>query len=219
MDEVKRRQSKRLFLTGLLAILLLVLPTHLVSARSTDGLLARIEKKYRSIKTLTADFTQVSKGLSASDGASGGVVYFKRPGRIRWSYKGDITDEIIGDRKVLWFYQPDLNQAFKSRGARPGIATDFLSGMVNIRKYFSVEAAPRKAGLISIRLKPREYQPGVKSLVLEVDGKTLLVRGFTLVDHYGNTTRVSFTRIRVNPPVKDGVFRFTPPPGTVIIEK
>jgi outer membrane lipoprotein carrier protein len=153
------------------------------------------------------------------DGASGGKVYFKRPGLISWSYRGTITDEIIGDGKVLWFYQPDLNQAFKSMGASPGISTDFLSGMMNIRKDFKIEAGPLKGALVSLGLEPRAYHPQIKSLVLEVDKKTLLVRKFILKDHYGNTTEVTFANIKVNPHVEDGLFSFTPPEGTVIIEK
>ncbi len=205
-----------LLLAGILALMLLPVPP----GKAATGLVQRLEKKYRSINTLTARFTQVSKGLSAMDGASGGMVYFKRPGRIRWSYRGDITDEIIGDGKVLWFYQPDLNQAFKSSETNPGISTDFLSGMMNISKYFRAQkGAKSKKGLVSIRLEPRQYHPQIKTLVLEVNPETLLVKRFVLTDHYGNTTTVTFSDIKVNPPIDDGIFSFSPPEGTVIIER
>ena len=221
MKEYKRKRAA--FVTGFITIFFIALFVGGVGAAGgsgkAEGLVKRLEERYRSIKTLAADFKQVSKGLSSMDGASGGKVYFKRPGRIRWSYKGDITDEIIGDGKVIWFYQPDLNQVFKSRETDPGISTDFLSGMMNIRKYFRASEDGKKKGLVSIRLEPREYHPQIKTLVLLVDGKTLLVRSFVLTDHYGNTTTVTFSRIRVNPPIDDEMFAFTPPPGTVIIER
>jgi len=219
----KYNSIRAAFLTGFMALFILAIFVGGASATGgsgkASGLVKRLEERYRSIKTLTADFRQVSKGLSSMDGASGGKVYFKRPGRIRWSYKGDITDEIIGDGKVIWFYQPDLNQVFKSRETDPGISTDFLSGMMNIRKYFRASEDGKKKGLVSIRLEPREYHPQIKALVLLVDGKTLLVKSFVLTDHYGNTTTVTFSKIRVNPPIDDEMFTFTPPQGTVIIEK
>ncbi len=218
----KNNKIRAASLTGFITFFILAIFVGGASAgggTKASGLVKRLEERYRSIKTLTADFKQVSKGLSSMDGASGGKVYFKRPGRIRWSYKGEITDEIIGDGKVIWFYQPDLNQVFKSRETEPGISTDFLSGMMNIRKYFRASEEGKKKGLVSIRLEPREYHPQIKTLVLLVDGKTLLVKSFVLTDHYGNTTTVTFSNIKVNPPIDDEMFSFSPPQGTVIIEK
>lgn len=185
---------------------------------ANSGVVGRLESRYKSISTLRADFTQVSKGLSAVDASSGGSVYFKKPARIKWSYKGAIEDEIIGDGHVLWFYQPDLNQAFKSSGKSPEISTDFLSGMGSIRKHFRATVGAIKAGRITIELEPRQYHQQIKTLTLQVVKKTFLVDQFTLVDHYGNTTEVSFSNISINTPIKDGIFHFTPPEGTVVID-
>lgn len=189
------------------------------SAETERDLVGDLETKYKSISTLRADFTQVAKGLSAMDGASGGSVYFKKPGKIKWVYKGAIADEIIGDGTVLWFYQPDLNQAFKSTGRGPDIATDFLSGMGSIRKHFITKAGPVKDGQLTIELTPREFHQQIKSLSLLVVKKTLLVEGFTIKDHYGNTTAVTFTHISINAPIEDELFKFTPPPGTAVIKQ
>jgi len=196
-----------------------VLLSVLISPAQGADVVSSLETRYKAISTLTADFTQVSEGLSSMDGKSGGKVYFKKPRKIRWTYTGDVTDEIIGDGNVLWFYQPDLNQAFKTTGKRPGIATDFLSGMGSIRKYFTYTISPAKKGLISIKLEPRETHPQIKGLILVVDKKKLLVREFMLTDHYGNTTDVSFSNIRINAPIKEGFFSFSPPKGTDVIAR
>ncbi len=186
-------------------------------AGAEKDFIGRLEKRYQAIKTLKADFTQTSKGLASMDGASGGKVYFKKPGMIRWTYRGKITDEIVGSDKVLWFYQPDLNQAFKSEGKRPDISTDFLSGMGSIRKYFIPSAAPVKAGSLTIKLEPRDTHPQIKTLSLFVDTKTMLVKKFILKDHYGNTTEVNFSNIKINAPIGDELFKFSPPEGTSVI--
>jgi len=178
---------------------------------------SRLEKRYQAIRTLSADFTQLSKGLSSMDGAEGGKVYFKKPARIRWTYKGEITDDIIGDGKVLWFYQPELNQAFKSVGKQSDISTDFLSGMGRLRKFFTASITPLNRGAVKIKLQPRKTHPQIKDLYLFVDVKRLLVTKFILKDHYGNTTEVSFSHIKINAPMRDGLFTFSPPAGTAII--
>jgi len=185
---------------------------------ANNGVVARLEDRYKSISTLSADFTQIAKGLGAVVEASGGSVYFKKPAMIKWSYKGDIADEIIGDGHVLWFYQPDLNQAFKSSGKNPEISTDFLSGMGSIREHFTASVSPLKEGRFTIVLEPQSYHPQIKTLTLKVVKKTFLVDQFTLVDHYGNNTEVSFTHITINAPIKDDIFHFTPPEGTVVID-
>lgn len=202
------------FLSGLV-----VLSALIISPAQGADVVSSLEARYEAIFSLSADFTQVSEGLSSTDGKSGGKVYFKKPGKIRWAYTGDVTDEIIGDGKTLWFYQPDLNQAFKMTGRRPDISTDFLSGMGSIRKYFTYTISPAKKGLISIRLEPRKTHPQIKSLILVVDKKKLLVREFILKDHYGNTTDVSFSGITLNAPIGDKLFSFSPPTGTDVIAR
>jgi len=182
-----------------------------------EDVVSRLEKRYQAIRTLSADFTQLSKGLSSMEGAEGGKVYFKKPARIRWTYKGSVTDEIIGDGKVLWFYQPELNQAFKSVGKQSDISTDFLSGMGRIRKIFTASVIPLKTGAVKIKLQPRKTHPQIKDLSLFVDVERLLVTKFIVKDHYGNTTEVSFSHIKINAPMRDGLFIFSPPAGTAII--
>jgi len=198
---------------------LTICPAMAIGGSGGADMVSRLEKRYRSITTLKADFSQVSKGLASMDGTSGGRVYFKKPARIRWVYKGTVQDEIIGDGNVLWFYQPDLNQAFKSAGKRPGITTDFLSGMGSIRKYFIASVEPADKGLVSIKLEPRQSDPQIKGLILVVEVKTLLVKKFILTDHYGNTTEVSFSHIKINAPMGDELFAFSPPKGTAVIEQ
>ncbi|MFQ5354022.1 MAG: outer membrane lipoprotein chaperone LolA [Thermodesulfobacteriota bacterium] len=206
-------------ISGLLIMLFLLSPRADAVQSNGSDVVAGVERRYESILTLDADFTQVARGLSAMEGTSGGHVYFKKPAKIRWVYKGPIEDEIIGDGKVLWFYQPDLNQAFKSLGSGPDIATDFLSGMGSIRKHFKARATPEKEGLFLIELKPLEYHQQIKTLTLQVVKKTLLVEKFTIVDHYGNTTEVTFTNISVDVPIEDELFKFSPPAGTAVLEQ
>jgi len=192
-------------------------PSAAGGGHGREDVVSRLEKRYQAIRTLGADFTQLSKGLSSMDGASGGKVYFKKPARIRWTYKGSVTDEIIGDGKVLWFYQPELNQAFKSVGKQSDISTDFLSGMGSIRKIFTASIIPLNRGAVKIKLQPRQTHPQIKDLSLFVDLKRLLVTKFIVKDHYGNTTEVSFSHIKINAPMRDGLFVFAPPEGTSVI--
>lgn len=208
------------FISSLLFVLLTFLcPAMVAAAESGHDVVAGLEKRYQAITTLRADFTQEAHGLSAMDGTSGGHVYFKKPSKIRWLYKGAIEDEIIGDGHVLWFYQPDLNQAFKSLGSGPDIATDFLSGMGSIRKHFIAKTGPLKDGAVTIELQPRKFHQQIKTLTLLADTKKLLVEKFTIKDHYGNTTVVTFSNIKINAPVEDELFKFSPPEGTAIIEQ
>jgi len=193
------------------------LPAAAGGGHGREDVVSRLEKRYQAIRTLSADFTQLSKGLSSMDGSEGGKVYFKKPARIRWTYKGSVTDEIIGDGKVLWFYQPELNQAFKSQAKQSDISTDFLSGMGSLRKIFTASIIPVKRGELEIKLQPRKTHPQIKDLSLFVDIKRLLVIKFILKDHYGNTTEVSFSHIKIDAPMRDTLFVFTPPKGTAVI--
>ena len=202
----------------LLALFTLFLPA-LSFGEDASEVVAKLQRKYDSIASIKAGFTQevTSKGMGATK--SKGNVWLKKPGKMRWEYQEPAKDIIVSDGKTIWLYQPDLNQAIKSPASSgaSSMATDFLSGIGNIEKEFIVILSAAEGQYHVLTLTPKSEQPSLKKLVLEVGKYSYLVEKTVITDHFGNQTSVSFTGITLNSPIKDSIFKYAPPKGATII--
>ncbi len=218
--------SLMLLVTGLF------LPVSSVGAEGAvdiDTVVSMLQSRYETVSTFSADFTQ--EFFSAAMGntqVSGGRVHLKKPGRMRWEYTSGIGDVFVSNGAVVWLFQPDLNQVIETaRPARsvasqsPGIAIDFLSGVGDIRKNFTVRLLQEGGGESAhlLELTPATVQPNLKRLVLEVDMETSLVIKTIVEDLFGNRTTVSFSDISVNVRIDDSFFEFVAPDGVNILKQ
>lgn len=203
------------------AVAAALIPAFLYAA-DIDDIISRLQRRYDSISTVSADFTQKvsSKGAPEPE-VSGGRVYFKKPGKMRWLYSGSNRDELVSNGKTVWFFQPDLNQAVERRQdpAVSNISTDFLSGMGSIKKDFTAGFVGEKEGRYIVELTPREGFANLKKLTIGIDKKDYTVVKTEVQDQFGNVTGVTFTDIKVNAPIKDSFFEWTPPKGVGVIRQ
>lgn len=68
-----------------------------------------------------------------------------------------------------------------------------------------------------LNLTPKEKEPTVSRITLEVALEDYTVERFSLVDLYGNLTVLDFTNIKFNKEMKDLLFQFQVPPGVEVI--
>lgn len=198
-----------------LAAVLIVSPLAFAAVPPED-LVSKLQQKYETISTIEADFVQeaTSKAMKRSD-TSDGKVYFKKPGKMRWEYKQPLQDLIISNGKTVWVYQPDLSQAIEKPfdAGAAGLATDFLSGIGDLKKNFKVKVADDN----TITLVPRDAGENIKKITLALDSNGL-VRKTTIDDAYGNETSITFKNMKTNTELKDSLFEFKPPKGVTIVK-
>jgi len=184
-----------------------------------DGIVSMLQNKYENVITLVADFSQVSKDAFETRQVSEGKVYFKKPGMMKWLYFIPVRDELVSNGSTVWFYQPDLNQVVVSPfelGAST-LATNFLSGMGDLKREFSIKLLGEEKGAYSLELTSVEDHQGLKRLILHVDKESWLVVRTEVEDHFGNRTTVSFSHMETNNPIKDTFFEFDLPEGVNIV--
>jgi outer membrane lipoprotein carrier protein len=188
-------------------------------AQEAPEIVSKLQEKYESINSIKADFTQevTSKGMPAMK--SEGKVWLKKPGKMRWEYKKPAKDLIVSDGKTIWLFQPDLNQVIekKTPAAASSMATDFLSGIGSVEKEFDVKLSDVEAINHVLILTPRQEQPGLSKLILEVDKKDFIVEKTIITDHFGNQTAVTFDGVKLNASMKDSLFRYAPPKGAKVV--
>ena len=154
---------------------------------------------------------------NASTQQSSGQFVFQRPGRFRWSYEKPYEQLIIADGERLTLFDKDLNQATirKLQVALPSSPASILFGSNDFEREFEVTELGARDGLEWIRARPRAKDTAFDRI--EIGFKAGLPASMLLIDNFGQTTTLSFSRLERNPKLEPDAFRFTPPKGADVL--
>ena len=182
--------------------------------------LGRLQSRYETTRTLTADFRQsVESPTLASPLESRGTLAFEKPNRMRWDYAAPEPQLVVGDGETLWIYQPGDKQVIKAPLAQAFQAqtpVSFLAGLGRVERDFEATLEREEPERWALRLVPR-HDGGIgtlRLLVRKLDGSVEEAR---ITDALGTTTRITFSHERRNTALDPQRFRFTPPPGVDVI--
>ena len=200
-------------------------------AASAQQATSSLVKQLAGLQRLTADFEQSTKttnnktvqkkGLTAQhmNQTFKGVMKVERPGKFYWETTSPAKQTIVTTGKVVWIYDPDLQQAVRQSlddqvANTPAL---LLSGNTNqIMDAYRVTQPDRTK--LYYTLYPKQDDGAFQSLTISFGANkapTLMV----LQDSLGQTTYVRFSNIKVNPAIPASVFNFEPPKGTDIIDQ
>ncbi len=194
------------------------------SATTAEEAVANMERTLQSLRSLRARFEQTYRSLAVSTPLKeSGEVFYEAPDRMRWEY-GNPEDKVFLYRdETLSIFLPHEKQLTRSRISPEALDSEILAfflGTKALAELYVIEdgpALPGTAGIIVAKLTPREEGEYV-SVLLEIDGKSWLLRKAVFTEWGGNTQEFVFSRIRANPSLPAGTFILKVPPDTEIIE-
>lgn len=173
--------------------------------RTAAETIAAVERYFNAIKTLRADFTQVGH-----DGElAGGVIYLRRPGRLRVEYAPPVPVLIVGDGLLLHYHDKELGQVNDwfiydtPLGALTKEEVRFGEDLV-------VTAFAAFSGRIEITLVQKS-DPGAGHLTLIFEADPLLLRQWQVTDAQGLITTVTLHDIETNIVLRPALFVFDDP--------
>ncbi len=201
---------------ALIALLSLAAP-----ARDLKEVLRSVEQRYNRAATLEVHFEQryLAQGAGRRTTESGELA-LRKPGRMRWSYAAPAGKVFVSDGKVLWFYSPEENRAERSRmkdteDFRAPLA--FLLGKLDFSRDFgSFELRETGEDSTIVAMAKSEKLPYTRvefTVTPQNVIRRLLVQGTD-----ATVMEFHFTNERLNAPVNDAIFRYTPPKGAEIME-
>ena len=186
------------------------------------AVLEGVQRFYQTTADFQATFRQtyVYKVYGRTQ-VSGGRVFFKKPGRMRWDYDKPVPKVFVSDGQTLWVYEPQESQVFRRslRSSQLPVALTFMSGKGRLEDEFTgklLSSTDEKTFLLE--LTPKKSAGDYQSLRLKVDRATFAVQASTVVDPVGNTNTVEFSDFKTNKGLPDKGFEFAPPPGVRVIE-
>lgn len=188
---------------------------------SAEEIAQRVQAYYDAVTDFTADFSQEYRSASlGSTRTSEGRVYFKKPGKMRWDYRGEDERYLISDGTQLWVYEPQFAQYYNQSLADSQLpsALRFLMGEGNLQADFNVRVRSQDGQKIELELAPKVRNSQFARLRFVVDATTFQVMETTVHDALGNTNRLIFKNIRQNAGLPDAGFDFAPPAGARRVE-
>ena len=204
----------KLLLTMPLAFLVGVSPQAFAGGKAED--IQRLRDLLHPISSLSAQFKQ---RISDADGfelqVSQGLFEVSQPNKLRWIVEQPMSQQVISDGITLWVYDPDLEQVIiqpfdKDIAATPAIL--FSGDLDSLDSVYFVERLEKDSFLLT----PEEEGSLFRSTAIQFDGDK--PSAIVLTDTLGQITRISFTGLKLNPPISADQFVFKIPLGIDIID-
>ena len=181
---------------------------------AADEPVKQLQAFLKASKSLTADFKQVLINEAGDPyQTSYGIFYLQRPGKFRWDYLKPFQQQIVSTSGKVWFYDTDLEQVTikkldESVGSTPAL---LLSGNISLDDNFIMQDQGVDGDMQWIKLLPKNQESSFKYILIGLNKGSL--GGMELSDNFGQLTRIYFSNVLLNPPIKPTVFEFKAPKG------
>ncbi|MCP4397527.1 MAG: outer membrane lipoprotein carrier protein LolA [bacterium] len=181
-----------------------------------ETIIDNVQAEYERTSDIYASFSQVSKLRSLpTPKKSQGIVYFKKPGKMRWEYTNPEQQLLVSNGKTMWFYvaedaQVIVQNAADAYGSRTPVT--FLAGMGKLQNDFHMKLLPSDVDTVhKLELLPKQPQPELAKLILTVNTVSYRIVHTAVYDPYGNITDVYLENIDTNTGPPDELFNFEIP--------
>ncbi len=182
------------------------------------GAIDQLHRFLQETRTLKADFAQIviSRG-GRKPQQSAGTVAISRPGKLRWDIQKPYPQLVVGDGEKIWIYDSELKQvtvrpAGQALGGSPAA---LLAGKNELEKNFALAEAGESDGMDWVEALPKASDSGFEKIRLGFAGSDLAA--MVLVDSFGQTTQIRFSKLERNPTLPASTFKFSPPPGVDVV--
>lgn len=192
--------------------------TRVAARLNADEVVQKVQAFYVNTQHLTALFRQTYTNTSfGKKSVSDGKVWIKKPGKMRWDYKGKkkkVKKSFISDGTTLWAVEHDNKQVMRTKiddEVLP-VAVTFLFGKGDLAKDFApslnTSGTYGKNKDYVLELTPRTPSAQYKKLYLVVDPGNFRVKQSIVLEASGNTNHFRFYSPDTKKPVKDKWFTF-----------
>ncbi|RRD68313.1 outer membrane lipoprotein carrier protein LolA [Comamonadaceae bacterium OH2310_COT-174] len=190
-----------------------------------DGLQA-LERFVQQVQSGQASFTQTvtappRDGEAGRVTRSSGTFAFARPaGQFRFDYLKPFPQQIVGDGKTLWIYDPDLEQVTardqqRALSSTPAAIVSSASTRAALERDFKLESAPDADGLQWVLATPKASDGTLRSVRIGFAGDALAA--LEIEDNFGQRSALRFEGFEKNVALPTKRFEFKPPPGVDVV--
>ncbi len=173
-----------------------------------------IQNKYKKVNTIKTTFEQtLNHKESGAVQKRKGELLFQKPFLVRWETKNPHPELLLITDKIVWNYLPDEEVAYRYtpdvvESSRPLVQV--ITGQAQLSRDFSIQVLGQDAGYTKLHLFPHEPTPEMVEAFIWID-KDKIIRKASIIDFYGNSNTLHFTKVQTNVKFTQKTFSFTPP--------
>ena len=211
-------------LVRVLLILALATATSLATP-APHTIASAVDAHYNHLHTLQCEFTEIYTG-AGMDRTESGILWLKKPGKMRWEYRSPREKLFVSDGKDAWFYVPGERQVRKTPvkqldDLRSPLA--FLLGKTRLERELTglsvaQDVAPLTPGDVVLRGVPKAMADRVTQILLEIAPGDW-IRRISISEVDGSTTEYRFNDPKEDVSIPDQRFHFTVPEGVEVIDE
>jgi len=183
-----------------------------------------VDNHYNRLITLQTDFVETYRGVGMNRSESG-ILWLKKPGKMRWEYEAPRQKLFVSDGKTAWFYVPGDRQARRAEVKNLDDLRSplrYLLGKTKLMREFeglslAPDVKPVSAGNVVLRGVPKGLEDRVSQVLLEIMPERMIER-IVIHEVDGAVTEFRFTNQKENFAVAESHFRFQPPSGVETLE-
>ena len=180
----------------------------------------KVDRNYNNLQSLQADFEESYRGAGISRTESG-VLWLKRPGKMRWEYRIPREKLFLTNGKEAFFYVPGEQQARKAKLEKIDDLRSplrYLLGKTKLEKEFdNLQLLSGEGASLVLEGVPKVMRDRVQRVRFDLSPDYRIDR-ILIEEIDGATTEFRFTRQTENLAMADEKFRFTAPPGVQVLE-
>jgi outer membrane lipoprotein-sorting protein len=211
-----------------LAALLVTLPAAL-PAQQGDGnaIAARAARIYRSLTSLSAEFTQVIEDEALGRLESRGTLVQSGQNKLAMRFTDPRGDAIVVDGKNVWVYTPSTteNQVIRMPlPSGPVYGFNLMAWLLDRpTERYRITYVRRDfvdfAQVDVLQFEPTSPEMPFRKAVLWIDRDSGLPRKMEIEEEPGAVRTLSLSKVRTNQPVSEKTFRFDVPAGVRVVDQ
>ena len=201
-----------LFRIGLFIFLSLSLTAH---SAVTQTAAQALQKLLSPINSLSAEFTQQIKDLDNNEYQRlTGNLSLMKPNFLRWNVVSPMEQLVVSDGKLVWLYDPDLEQVVIQ-----SFSDDFMANPISIL-LGNIDQLNNDFNVIrsddnSFSLSPK--QKNSLFLAIQLRFTDSVLSRIDYQDNFGQSAQLFLTQVKLNPSLAKTAFVFDIPQDVDII--
>lgn len=195
--------------------------TAMAGDPATDRFLKQVENRYNKVATLQVQFAETYGGSGRPARTEAGVLYLRKPGRMRWDYTSPAGKLFVSDGRSVFLYLPSSNSVKKMKlkdteDMRAPLA--FLLGKLNFEKEFRNTQARTEGTDTVITAEPKSDNLPYSNVEFTVT-PSFEIRRLRVSNLDQTTLEFAFEAEKLNPPLANSLFQFQPPAGAEVVDE
>ncbi|RME91140.1 MAG: outer membrane lipoprotein carrier protein LolA [Candidatus Hydrogenedentota bacterium] len=180
---------------------------------------------FRSIDTYSANFkikiTEEKKTRTLS-----GKAYYKKGGKLNFTFYEPAGDKIISDGKTLWVYIAKLRAVGRQPYSKKSLAARAsMEGVLNLFRYyhynFDSPQQPRKTDVGNayvLQLKEKTASGGLEKMLVYIDAKNYIIKKIQGIAAGGRKVEIRLSNIKLNPEIAPEKFEYKLRAGVKVVD-